>query len=99
MFNPEDHQAYSRLGVAYAGIGMDHQARENGLKGLEISKQKNNAVYMPFTLYDLVQTYTLTGDLVSARKVLDELIGRKSHLSPELLKLDPDLKELFIESE
>jgi tetratricopeptide (TPR) repeat protein/TolB-like protein len=87
MFNPEDVFAYSKLGIAYAGIGMNQLAIENGQKALELMNRKRDAIYDPYILYEVIQTYAITGDNDSAMKMIIELLNRKSPFTSAFIKL------------
>ena len=95
MFNPADVFACSKLGIAYAGIGMNQKAIENGQKAFELMKQKLDVIYDPYILYNLIQTYAITGDNESALNMIKELFDRKSVFTSALIKLDPDMKNLI----
>ena len=95
LFNPEDNFTYSKLGIAYAGNGMSQKALENGQKALKLMNLKTETIYDPYILYDMIQIYAITGDNESALNMIIELLERKSLFTSELVKLDPDMKNLI----
>jgi tetratricopeptide (TPR) repeat protein len=96
--NPENYNAYSKLGLAYAGMGKDLLAIENGQKALELGMQKYSAIGFPFILYEMARTYALTGEHESALNTIQELMNTRSLYTLDFLKIDPDLKPLLDES-
>ena len=94
-FDTEDYQSYSKLGIAYAGLGKDQMAIESGQKGLELAKIEYSAVLYPDILYNMAQTYALTGDDTSALLILKEILATKSPYTSDFIKLDPDMKHLL----
>ena len=99
MFDPEDYYAYSKLGIAYAGIGMNQKAIEHGQKALEFIKQPKDAISDPYILYDVIQTYAITGNQESCLNLIKKLLDSKSPFSLEQMKLDPDIKYLLNDPE
>jgi len=99
MFNPEDYPAYSNLGVAYAGLGLNHQAIEMGQKAHELISQQNNKRVIHFTLYDIIQIYAITGDKETALTIIEELLNTPSSYTLDLLRLDPDIQPILDEPE
>jgi tetratricopeptide (TPR) repeat protein len=94
-FDPEDYHSLSKLGIAYAGLGKDQLAIENGLKGLELAKNEYSAVRFPDIMYNMAQTYALVGEDEAALLILKELLTTNSPYTLEFLKLDPDMKRLL----
>ena len=94
-FDPEDYYAFSKLGITYAGIGLNQIAIEHGRKALDFIEQPKDAITDPDILYDMIQTYAITGNHESGLNMIKELLDRKSLYSLESLKLDPDIKQLF----
>ena len=95
MFDPEDYYTYSKLGIAYAGLGINQKAMESGRKALELIDNDNEAIMVPFILYNVIQTYALIGDEEAGLNMINELLNRKSLFTLELIKLDPDMKYLL----
>jgi len=97
-FDTEDYRSYSKLGIAYAGLGKDQLAIESGKKGLELAKKEYSAVRYPDIMYNMAQTYALVGDDESALLILKELLTTNSPYTSEFIKLDPDMKHLLDDS-
>jgi tetratricopeptide (TPR) repeat protein len=95
QFNTQNYAAYSKLGIAYAGLGKDQLALENGQKGMELGKEKYSATRFPDIMYNMAQTYVLIGDHESALSTLKELLNTHSLFTSEYIKVDPDMKELL----
>lgn len=95
MFNPEDYYGHSKLGIAYAGIEMNQKAIKHGEIALELSMQKEDALFEPFLFYNMIQIYAITGDNASALKMINELKEIKSLFTSESIRLDPDIKHLL----
>jgi tetratricopeptide (TPR) repeat protein len=94
-FDTEDYRSYSKLGIAYAGLGKDQLAIESGQKGLELAKKDFSAVRYPDIMYNMAQTFALIGDDESALLILKELLTTNSPYTSEFIKLDPDMKHLL----
>jgi tetratricopeptide (TPR) repeat protein len=97
QFNTTDYFALSKLGVAYAALGKDQQAMECGQKAIGMARQEDiySATRFPDCLYDMAQTYVLTGDSESALLTIKELLNTHSLYTYDYLKLDPDMKHLL----
>jgi len=93
--NPEDYLAYSKLGLAYAGMGKGKLALENGHKALEFGMQNYSGYFYPSILYNMALTYTITGDHESALNSIKELLESHSLYTSDFIKFDPDLKPLL----
>jgi tetratricopeptide (TPR) repeat protein len=93
--NPEDYYAYSKLGLAYAGLGKQKLAIENGQNGIELGKQNFSSVNFPFILYNMALTYAIIGDHKSALNTIQELLATRSLYTLEFIIIDPDLKPLL----
>jgi tetratricopeptide (TPR) repeat protein len=94
-FDTEDYHSYSKLGIAFAGLGQVQMAIESGQKGLELARMEYSAVIYPDILYNMAQTYALAGDNTSALLTIKELLATKSPYTSEFIKLDPDMKHLL----
>jgi len=95
MLNPKDHHAYSKLGLAYAGMGKKELAIENGKKALELGMQNYSGLNFPFILYHMAQTYAIIGDHKAALNTILELMATHSLFTLDFIKIDPDLKPLL----
>ena len=95
VFNPGDTTSYSRLGIAYAGIGANQKADESGKTALKYINLHENRKSSLFILHDLIQLYAIAGDQESARNMMNELLARKAYFTSESLNLDPDIQPLF----
>lgn len=93
--NPSDYFSYSKLGIAFAGLGKNSPAIESSKKAHEMILQNFSAVDYPFILYNLALTYTLTNNNQSALNTLEELISTHSLFTLDYFKIDPDLNPLF----
>jgi len=94
-FNPEDHHAYSKLGIAYAGLGKVQLAIESGQIGLDLAKKEYSAADYPDIMYNMAQIYAIIGDGESALLAIKELLMTNSPYTSEFLKLDPYMKDLL----
>ena len=95
LFNPEDHYAYSKLGIAYAALGMDQKAIESGQKSLENINEATDGIMDPYLLYNVIEIYALLGNKEEGLKLMNELLNKKSLFTLELIRLDPDLNYLL----
>jgi len=93
--NPGNYHAHSKLGIAYAGMGKKQLAIESGQKALEIGAQNYSAVRFPFILYDMAQTYALTGNHESSLSTITKLIDTRSPYTLDFIRIDPDMKPLL----
>ncbi len=95
--NPENYHYYSKLGLAYAGLGKKLQAIEHGQQALTLGAQNHSAFDFPFILYDMIRTYTLCGEYGSALTSLNDLLATHSLYTLDYIQIDPDLKPLLEE--
>ena len=95
MFDPENSLAYSKLGVAYAGIGENLLAVKNGAIALGLIELHKDAIIQPYILYSIMEMYAILGDHESALRLMPALLDIQSHFTTERIKLDPDIKHLL----
>jgi len=95
----EDPFACSKLALAYAGLGKDKLAIENGQKAYDLGKKNYSAFDFPFILHNLVLTYTIAGDNENALYALQELLETRSLYTLDFIKTEPDLKPLLNDPE
>jgi TolB-like protein/Flp pilus assembly protein TadD len=91
---PGDFRFHSSLGIAYAGLGRQAEAIEEGKKAVEmmpITKDFYKAVYC---LEDLAEIYTMTEEFELAIETLDQLLSMPGFLSTNILLKDPKWKSL-----
>jgi serine/threonine-protein kinase len=86
---PDDPNLHSRLGLAYAGLGMRDEAIRNGTEATRLLPVSEDAVDGPLALEMLARIYTLLGDADAAIDRLEMLLAIPSHLSAEIIRLDP----------
>jgi tetratricopeptide (TPR) repeat protein len=96
---PEEPLLHSKLALAYAGLGNDKLAIENGQKAYKLIKENYNGFDFPFILYKLVLTYTLAEDKENALNTLQELLNSHSLYTLDFIRKDPDLKPLLNDPE
>ena len=86
---PDDPRLHSRLGIAYAGMGMRSEALRAGTEATRLRPVSDDAVDGPLALEMLARIYTMLGDADTAIDRLEMLLSIPSHLSAELIRLDP----------
>ena len=91
MFNPNDYDSHSKLGIALAGSGQKLEAIEHGKLALDLVTEKNDLEMEPYILNNLIQIYALAGNHTAAGLLIEKLVNMKSYFTSDLLKLDPDL--------
>jgi serine/threonine-protein kinase len=92
--HPEDERAHSSLGIAFAGLGRDKEAVQEGLKGVELLPVEKELWRGSYRLRDLAEVYAMTGEQDKAIDVLDRLLKMPSELSGAWITLDPRWKPL-----
>ncbi len=98
MFNPDAYSAFSKLGIAYAGIGMKQKAIQSGLKAIELLNERADAIEEPYIKYNLIKIYAMLNENETAMHLLKELLNRNPPFLIEYVKLDPDMKHLSDDS-
>lgn len=91
-----DYMAFSKLGLAYAGAGLKHEAIQNGQKALDLISLVNDALNYPNVHYNMLKIYALTEQDESALDMIKEHLNIPSPYTLEFFKLDPDLRHLFM---
>lgn len=92
--DPEDSEAISKLGIAYAGIGNKLIAIEFGVRAAEIISIQKDAINGPDRLYDLARIYCIVGEEDLCIELIERIAGIGSQFSIHLIYLDPDFKEI-----
>ena len=95
ILDPENYHDYSKLGLAYAGLGKKKLAIDNGQKALELGMQNYSGYFFPIILYDMALNYAIIGDHDSALNTIKELLNTRSLYTLDFIKIDPDLKPLL----
>lgn len=88
--NPDDANARSALGIAYAGLGRKDEAIGEATRALELYPANQDMWYRQWRLYDLVCVYVLTGDREAAVAGLQQLLSAPTdRASAGLLRISP----------
>jgi len=89
---PEDGELWSRLGIAFAGLGDRDAALRFGNRGMELTPRiTKDAPDEGGRLYDLARIHVMLGDFDSAAEDLSALLSQPSEYSAALLRKDPYL--------
>jgi len=81
---------YSRLGVAYAGLGEADSAIAEGQKAMAIHPTSKDALEGPAVEENMARIYALLGDADHAIPILERLLRIPAFaITPALLRLDP----------
>ena len=94
IYDPEDSDAYGKLGIAYAAIGMTDPAIESGSKAVELNSIEDDALEGADRLIDLLRIYSLTGKTEQSIELIRELVNIKSNFSIHLINFDPDFENI-----
>jgi tetratricopeptide (TPR) repeat protein len=86
---PNDASRHAMLAQVLARLGEKDAAIAEGLKAVELLPISVDAFEGPQIKTVLAEVYAITGENSKAIEVLDELLGRPSDLTVELIKLDP----------
>ena len=95
LFDNGDYEAYSHLGLACAGAGMNQEAIEYGQKALDIIASKDDALTYPELHYNMIRIYAMAQHDESALRMIKEHLNIPSPYSLAFFKLDPDLRHLL----
>lgn len=93
-FEPEDSEAFSKLGIAFAGIGDKTNAVKYGIRATEIMPVEEDAMRGYERLYDLARIYCIVAEEELCINLIEKLAGIGSYFSIHLVYLDPDFKEI-----
>jgi tetratricopeptide (TPR) repeat protein len=91
---PEAAYLHSQLGTAYAGLGKTEEAIEEGQRAVELRPENTDLRLRMFRTEDLARIYVMVGKYNEAIEQIQILLENHGRLSPAILKLDPDWKEL-----
>jgi serine/threonine-protein kinase len=86
---PDDPRIHSRLGLAYAGLGLRLQAVQEGTEATRLRPVTEDAVDGPLAVETLARIYTILGDVETAIDRLEMLLSIPSHVSAQSIRLDP----------
>jgi len=89
--NDRSHRFNSALGIAYAGLGLNQQAIDEGKRGVELD-QKHGLIKRQREI-DLAHIYAIIGEHDAAIDQIEILLKKPSVLSP-ILEFDPVWKPL-----
>jgi len=90
--DPDDrriHRVHSSLGRAYAGLGREQEAIDEGLRGVECLPIARDALNGTLRLEDLARIYVMVGQYEDAIDILEPLLAMPSEQSVERLELAP----------
>jgi len=93
-YEPEDSEALSKLGIAYAGIGDKTSAIKYGTMATEIITVEDDAINGPIRLYDLARIYCMVGEEELCIQLIEKLTRIGSSFSVHLVYLDPDFEKI-----
>lgn len=80
---------YSQLGLVYAGLGREDEAKEAGERATRLVPLETDALAGASHLWDLAQIYTRVGATEAALDLLEQLLTIPGPASREWLRLDP----------
>jgi serine/threonine-protein kinase len=98
MFNPRDAFTHSKLGLAYAGIGLHEEAISSGKEALELVALQQDAIIKPLIMYNMIGIHGMIGDIESANTLLQDLLALNSYITFDFLTIDPEFHYLFKDS-
>ena len=96
IYDPEDSDAFSKLGIAYAAMGLTDEAIENGERAVSLTSVQDDALSGPDRLIDLARIYALTGKYDLCLNLIGRLSEMKSIFSVNIVLLDPDFSGIRI---
>ncbi len=79
----------SRLGRAYAGLGMDTDALREGREALELSRRVGDAIMIPAALQDFAVIHVMLRHSDAALDLLEESLSMPSLLTVPRLRISP----------
>lgn len=85
----EHGEQHGLLGWAYAALGRKEDALREARRGVEILPMSKDALYGSWVLISLALVEGRVGEIDAAIGHIRELLGRPSHLSAGLLRVDP----------
>ena len=86
---PYDPRFHSRLGLAYAGLGLKDKAVSEGIMATDILTYERDAYSAQFMVSNLAEIYVMNGDLAKATKQIRLLLARPGFASIPYLRADP----------
>jgi serine/threonine-protein kinase len=92
---PSDSRCRSALGIAYAGLGRNEDAIQEGELAREMMPLERDFYVAIYRMEDLAHIYTMTGENEKAIEALDELLNLPGNVSVNLIKKDPTWKPLW----
>ncbi len=92
MDYPDNYYAYSCCGLAYASTGNKTDAVIAGRTAVELAG--NDMLTKSDMIINLAKIYIKTGDIENAVRQIDYLLKNPSGFSLNLLKVDPDWRQL-----
>ncbi len=93
-YDPENSEAFSKLGIACAGIGDKTNAIRNGIRATELMNAAKDAMQGPYRLFDLARIYCMLGEYDLSVKLIEKLTIIGSPFSVNFVYFDPDFKEI-----
>jgi len=85
---------HSRLGVAYAGLGVKPEAIEHGQRALDLLPLSVDAYSGPEWVENMAAIYVSVGEYDAAIELLERLLDSPGWLSSSLLRIDPTWRPL-----
>jgi tetratricopeptide (TPR) repeat protein len=86
---PDDSRLYSSLGLAYAGLGMEAEAMDNGNKALSLMDISVDAWQGFYRELDMARIMVMSERYDEAIEKLGVLLPQNGYLSVALLRNDP----------
>lgn len=91
---PENAWLHSKLGLAYAGLGLKEEAIRKGREAVEIMPPSREAIYGLFFIVNMAEIYTILGEYDKAVDQLEFSLSMPGFVSVPYLRLDPVWKSL-----
>ena len=85
----DDQRIHAALGVVYAGLGRDEEARRHARRAVELVPMESDALSAPIPMIQLALTLTMLGDMDGALEQLDTVLSIPSPMSVAWLEADP----------
>jgi TolB-like protein/Flp pilus assembly protein TadD len=87
--NEDDQRIHAALGVVYAGLGREQDARHHAMRAVELAPPESDALSAPIQVIQLARTLALLGDIDGALEQIDLVLTIPSSMSTAWLEADP----------